>query len=47
MIKDAGFTDVKEINKMDYFSKSNSDSTKRLTKTFGAESIVISAKKPT
>jgi ubiquinone/menaquinone biosynthesis C-methylase UbiE len=46
MIKDAGFIDVKEINKMDYFSKSNSDSTKRLTKTFGAESIVISAKKP-
>ncbi len=45
MLKDAGFIDVRVISKLDY-SKSNSDSTKRLTKTFGAESTVISAKKP-
>lgn len=45
-IKSAGFVDVRVISRLDYFSRSSSDSTKRLTKTFGAESIVVSARKP-
>ncbi len=34
------------IKRIDYFSKSGSESTKRITKSFGAESVVISARKP-
>lgn len=45
MIRKAGFSDVKITNRLDYFSKSP-ESTRRLTKTFQAESVVISAKKP-
>jgi len=45
-IRETGFEDVRIIKRIDYFSKSGSDSTKRITKSFGAESVVISARKP-
>src|SRR6267143_25370 len=46
-IRAAGFKDVKVVRRDDYFAKSRSENTKRVTKTFGAESVVISARKPT
>ena len=45
-IRDAGFKDAKVIRRVDYFAASSSDNTKRLTKTFGAESVVITGTKP-
>jgi ubiquinone/menaquinone biosynthesis C-methylase UbiE len=45
-IRETGFEDVRIIKRIDYFSKSGSESTKRITKSFGAESVVISARKP-
>jgi len=45
LIRKAGFTGVKVIDRVDYFSKSP-ESTRRLTETFGAESVVIAARKP-
>jgi arsenite methyltransferase len=45
-IRGAGFDAVKIVRRTDYFSKSSSDSTKRITKTFGAESVVLSGRKP-
>ncbi len=45
-IKEAGFEDVKIIKRLDYFASSPSENTKRLTKTFGAESVVITGSKP-
>ena len=45
-IRDARFKDVRIIRRLDYFAASSSDNTKRLTKTFGAESVVITGKKP-
>lgn len=45
-IKDAGFKDVKIVKRLDYFASSPSENTKRLTRTFGAESVVIAAGKP-
>jgi len=45
-IRDAGFEDLRVVQRMDYFSKSSSESTKRITKTFGAESVVLVARKP-
>ena len=45
-IRTAGFKDVSVIRRLDYFGASPSDNTKRLTRTFGAESVVIAAKKP-
>jgi len=44
-IRSAGFLEVRVIRRVDYFSKSGSDTTRRLTRTFGAESIVVSARK--
>ncbi len=44
-IRSAGFTDVGVVGRVDYFSKSP-ESIRRLTKTFDAESVVISARKP-
>jgi ubiquinone/menaquinone biosynthesis C-methylase UbiE/predicted DsbA family dithiol-disulfide isomerase len=44
-IRDAGFADVRVVRRLDYFSKSGSDATRRLTKSFGAESVVIAARK--
>lgn len=44
-IRAAGFKDAKVIRRIDYFSQSPSENTKRLTKTFGAESVVISGTK--
>ncbi len=45
-IRRAGFKDVKVIRRDDYFAKSRSENTRRVTRTFGAESVVISAVKP-
>lgn len=45
-IEEAGFTDVKVQRRIDYFSKSSSENTRRLTKAFGAQSIVLGARKP-
>ena len=45
-IREAGFKDLRVVKRMDYFSKSSSESTKRITKTFGAESVVLAARKP-
>lgn len=44
-IEAAGFRDVRILRRLDYFAKSSSESTKRITKTFGAESVVVSARK--
>ena len=45
-IEGAGFRDVREVRRLDYFAKSSSESTKRITKSFGAESVVVAAAKP-
>ena len=45
-IKEAGFEDVRVIKRLDYFASSPSENTKRLTKTFGAESVVITGSRP-
>jgi SAM-dependent methyltransferase len=45
MIRKAGFSDVEVVDRIDYFA-SSPESVRRLTKTFGAESVVISARKP-
>ena len=45
-IRAAGFQDVRVLKRIDYFARSSSESTKRITKTFGAESVVVSARKP-
>jgi SAM-dependent methyltransferase/predicted DsbA family dithiol-disulfide isomerase len=45
-IREVGFQDVRLLKRMDYFAKSASESTKRITKTFGAESVVVAARKP-
>jgi len=45
-IRVAGFQEVRILKRIDYFAKSSSESTKRLTKTFGAESVVVAARKP-
>ena len=44
-IRDAGFRDVRILRKVDYFAKSSSESTKRITKSFGAKSVVVAAVK--
>ncbi len=44
-IQDTGFRDVQVLRKVDYFAKSSSESTKRITKSFGAKSIVVAAVK--
>ena len=46
LINDSGFKELKVIDRLDYFSESSSDNTKRLTKTFEAQTIVITALKP-
>jgi SAM-dependent methyltransferase len=45
MIRKTGFSDVEVVDRIDYFARSP-ESVRRLTKTFGAESVVISARKP-
>lgn len=45
-IRDAGFEDARIIKRIDYFASSPSENTRRLTKTFGAESVVITGSKP-
>jgi arsenite methyltransferase len=45
-IQRAGFVDVKVLRKVDYFAKSSSESTKRITKSFGAKSVVVAAVRP-
>jgi SAM-dependent methyltransferase/predicted DsbA family dithiol-disulfide isomerase len=44
-LRGAGFKDAKVIKRIDYFSLSPSENTKRLTKTFSAESVVITGTK--
>ena len=44
-IRAAGFREVRVLSRLDYFRKSSSESTKRLTKTFGAESVIVAAVK--
>lgn len=44
-IRRAGFRDVRVLKRLDYFAKSSSESTKRTTKTFGAERVVVAAAK--
>ncbi len=44
-IRDARFKGVRVIRRLDYFAASSSDNTRRLTKTFGAESVVIKGTK--
>jgi len=44
-IRDAGFHEVQVLRKVDYFAKSSSESTKRITKSFGAKSVVVAAMK--
>ena len=45
-IAQAGFEGVRTVRRIDYFSKSRSESTKRITRTFGAQSVVVAAHKP-
>ena len=45
-IRSAGFSGVRVLTRLDYFAKSSSESTKRITKTFGAETVVLAAQKP-
>jgi ubiquinone/menaquinone biosynthesis C-methylase UbiE/protein-disulfide isomerase-like protein with CxxC motif len=47
MIKKAGFSQARRVRSFDYFSESTSDSVKRLARTFGAKSLVITAAKKT
>src|SRR5213593_953310 len=46
LIRDSGLKNVKILSRLDYFAGSSSDNTKRLTSTFGAETIVVTASKP-
>lgn len=45
-IEASGFREANVLRRLDYFAKSSSDSTKRITRTFGAESVVVRARKP-
>src|SRR2546421_1022229 len=45
-IRAAGFQDVRVLKRIDYFAKSSSESTKRITKKVGAETVVVAARKP-
>lgn len=45
-IEEVGFQDLRVLRRLDYFSKSSSHYTRRLTKSFGAESISLVATKP-
>ena len=45
-IRHAGFQDVRVLRRLDYFARSSSESTKRITRTFGAECVVVRAAKP-
>jgi ubiquinone/menaquinone biosynthesis C-methylase UbiE len=44
-IKDSGFRDVQILKRLDYFAKSSSEYTRNITKTFDAESVVVTAQK--
>lgn len=46
LFDDAGFTDVDVLSDLDYFSRSPSEETRSVAASFGAESIVFSARKP-
>ncbi|HEX9429338.1 MAG TPA: methyltransferase domain-containing protein [Candidatus Bathyarchaeia archaeon] len=47
MIKKAGFSRTRRVRSFDYFAESASDAVKRLARTFGARSVVITAAKKT
>ncbi|MEE9164616.1 MAG: methyltransferase domain-containing protein, partial [Thermoplasmata archaeon] len=42
----AGFVDTQVRKRIDYFSQSSSEATKRITRTFGAESVALTARRP-
>ncbi|HEX9655328.1 MAG TPA: methyltransferase domain-containing protein [Bacteroidota bacterium] len=45
VIRGAGFEDVKVLSRIDYFDKSDSESTKKAANQFGASSITVYARK--
>jgi SAM-dependent methyltransferase len=47
MLRGAGFTDVEVLNRLDYFSASASSETRKVAGSFGAQTAVVRATKPT
>jgi hypothetical protein len=47
MLRGAGFTDVDVLNRLDYFSASASSETRKVAGSFGAQTAVVRATKPT
>lgn len=45
-IRSAGFERIEILRRLDYFGQSSNENTRRLTRSFGAESIVVRARKP-
>ena len=45
VIRGAGFEDVKVLSRIDYFDKSDSESTKKAANQFGASRITVYARK--
>ena len=43
--RDAGFRDVEVLDRLDYFARSPSDETRDVAASFGAEAIVLRARK--
>lgn len=46
MLRGAGFEDVEELSRLDYFSASSSAETRKVAGSFGARTVVIRAVKP-
>lgn len=44
--RDAGLRDVEVVSRIDYFSASSSESTKKVAGSFGAHSVVLRGRKP-
>lgn len=45
-IHQAGFENAEVLKRLDYFGQSKNENTRRLTRSFGAEAIVVRARKP-
>lgn len=45
LLREAGFTDLKVIDRLEYFDGSSSESTKKAARQFGATSITLTARK--
>lgn len=45
-IRGAGFEHVEVLKRLDYFGQSSNENTRRLTRSFGAEAVVVRARKP-